>query len=211
MTVYIDKALSPAARSALLAAAARRAVADLVAAGRASKDYETFVDGRKGAAEESVRGTGGGVILYHFNYIGAAVQYAVLFLRARSPAPSGGTKHAPYRDSFFVSVNGKMIPWAKVEPASIPADAEVFIGNMQPYNRLIDVQLAGSKPEKYSVPAGIYDDAARAVKRQFRGTVAAKRLYNISFPGQYVLRGRGRTKRIAGRVQSPALQLSMVG
>lgn len=176
--------------SARLAAVARSARDDLIGSGKSPPDYATFVDGREGASEDTARKQ----IVYQFNIIGAAAAFTLSFLRARSPLATG-----EYRDSFYLGINGRFVPQASFVAGSVPFDAEVTIGNTQPQSRKIDVQLDGSRTLHYSVPPGLFDNAVSAIKTQFGGTVTAKRVYSLSFPGQYVLRHGG------GAVQSPAL------
>ncbi len=201
-TVFIAAELSPAGRSARLADAARAGLADLIASGRASSSYRRFVDGREGAQESTVQ-PDGGVILYQFSYIAETVSFALSFLQARSPSRSGR-----FRNSFVVSVNGRPIPATELQPSSIPLDAEIMIYNAQPYSRKVDVQLVGTHPLRFSAPPGLFDDAARAIRRQFGNTATAKRINSVSVPGQYVRRsGRGAGQRTA----SPALVITPVG
>jgi hypothetical protein len=196
--VFIDDNLSPAARARALATAAKKGLAELQASGRVSQFYERFVDGRRGAIEESVRP--GGAIIYEFQYLGPAVLFALGFLRRRSPVRSGR-----YRDAFMVSVDGRSMRWDQFNPQLVPNSAEVIIYNIEPYSRKIDVQIAHGRRLQISVPPGLFNDAATALHQQFGGAVVARRLYSISFPGQYVIR-RGEKK--GSRVQSPALVLS---
>jgi hypothetical protein len=207
VTAFVDQNLSPAARSATLARLAVQMRDGLISAGRASPVYRTFVDGREGAPEASVRGAGGGVILYRFSYAAQAALFALGFLRARSPSASGR-----FRESFYLGINGRFVPAAQFNPDAVSADAEIVIGNTQPYSRRVDVQLVGGHRLHYSVPAGLFDDAARAVRSRFGGAVTAKRVYSIEFPGRYVLKGEGRAKSGRGtKVDSPALVITPAG
>jgi hypothetical protein len=112
-----------------------------------------------------------------------------------------------FRASFYVGVDGRFVPAASFNPESVPYDAEIVIGNTQPYSRKIDVQFDGERPLSFSVPAGMFDDCARAVTRQFGRTVIAKRVYSLSFPGQWTLRRGGHRGE---SVQSPAVVLNPV-
>lgn len=210
--VFVDAALSPAARAAQLAAVAKQGVADLIASGQASPRFQRFVDGRADAPEESVDGRHG-VILYQFSSVADATAAALDFLRARAPARSGD-----YRNSFYVAVDGRFIPARMFRMDSVPPSAEIVIGNTEPYSRKVDVQLVGSKPLRFSVPPGLFDDAARDLRRRFGNTVTVKRVYSMNFPGQYRLRqtthraGSHRVARKAGTlVESPALIIRPVG
>lgn len=199
---------APAKRAALLAETARRGVAELIASGRASPQYRTFVDGVEGRSEDQVRADG--TIAYRFNYMGQVVVFALEYLRARSPVDSG-----LFRDSFRVGVNGRDIDADKFNPRMVPDDAEIIIYNKQPYSRKVDVQLVGRKKLNYSKPANLFYDARDAVRARFGNLVTAERLYTTDFPGRKVIqgsvrqkmRGRGLTK--GRKVEYPALAIGV--
>jgi len=197
---FAAETLSPAARSAMLAEHARQALANVQASGRAGLVYRRIVDGVADAPEEAVRGDGSGRILYRFSYQAEAAAWALAFLKARSPARTGA-----FRDSFYFGVDGRFVPAGSFNPGSVPLDAEITIGNTEPYSRRIDVQMDGAQVLRFSVPSGLFDDCVRAVRREFGGLVKARRVYSLSFPGQYVLR---RGARRGQRVQSPAIVLT---
>ncbi|MBP2233080.1 hypothetical protein J2847_006415 [Azospirillum agricola] len=221
LDLFVDRTLSPAAQSARLAGAAKRELARLVAEGHASPSYQRFVDGREGAAEETVAPAPGGRIVYRFNHLGAVGTFAVSFLRQRSPAASGlparprNGKHGAYRDSFWIGVNGRAFPAARYDPELVPAGAELVIYNINAYSRKVDVQQVGGKSLSFSVPPGIFDDAAKAIRTRYGSLVDVKRVYTMRFDGQYLLKneqvhrsGRyvGRSRNRAGKpVESPAL------
>lgn len=202
ITAFISQHLSPEARSRRLAEIAETTVAGWIKQGRASPRFRRFVDGVEGAPASAVRS--GGRILYEFSNIGEAVEFAVAFLRARCPVGPGAPKDKryprPYKDCFVVAVNGRPIPWDQVNPSAIPVDAEIFIYNSQPYSRKIDVQLVGKRRLRFSVPPGLFKDAASAVSRRYGNTLRVERVYSVSFPGQYI-------RRTGETVQSPALHI----
>lgn len=211
LQVFVDRELSPAAQSARLATVARNTLADLLSSGRASPRYATYVDGRPGDESEAQR-----VVLYEFQYIGDAVVAAVAYLRTRSAPEVSGT----FAESFMVAVNGRAIPARAVNPQSIPGDAEVMIYNTQPYARKLDTNRVGSRALKYRTPEGLFDDAARTIRRQFGNTVSAERIVTVRFPGQYTTRraqvamranGRTRTTPPGRLVDSPALVIRARG
>lgn len=216
LDLFVDRTLSPEAQSRRLAQRARQERDALIAGGRASPSYRVWVDGREGVPEEAVQPANGGRIVYRFNSLGAVTAFALAFLIERSPprstapiAPRTG-KTAHYRDGFYVAVNGKFIPAATFNPASVPPGADIVIGNTQPHSRKVDVQLVGIEPLRFSVPAGLFDDAAAAVNARYGDVVKAKRVYSMTFPGQYRLRQeqfRGHRSRNRERkpVESPAL------
>ncbi|MFC4169604.1 hypothetical protein [Teichococcus aestuarii] len=174
--VFISRHASPQEQSRILAETARKGVAELVASRRASPQYDRFVDGIRGAPEVTVRP--GGVIAYQFQYMGEIAAFAWAFLRQRAPRKTG-----TYQDSFWFSVDGRLISPRSFDPAKVEGAKELIIFNRQPYARKVDVQLVGARRLRFSVPAGIMDDAAAAVRRRFGNMVTARRLYTVRFPG----------------------------
>lgn len=194
-SVFIAAHLSPQAQARALAEAAKRDVAQLIAAGRASPDFTRFVDGRQGAAEETVRA--GGTIAYRFAYAGEVAAFALAFLRQRAPVGQG-----TYRESFYLGLDGRFVPAAQFNPATMGEVAEIVIGNTQPYSRKVDVQLVGGQALQFSVPAGLFEDAATAIQRRFGRLVTARRRGTMRFPGQYRATEGARAGRL---VESPAV------
>lgn len=199
MRLFRDRALSPAAQSAVLAGVARKGRDELIRRGEAPTSYRTFVDGREGAREEAVRPDG--TIVYRFNLLPAAVGFALALCVARSPVRSGR-----YRKSWFVMVNGRR--WTG-DMDAIPADATVFVTNDQPYSRKIDTGAM-----KLKVPPGIVEAARQAVQRQYPFIRAERDFLLLPGDGKrggYVLRTHGgsrRKDRQAGqRLTYPALVL----
>lgn len=191
--IAIEKGASPQTRSATLAAAARAGVAELIRSGQAAPKYKTFVDGVEGASEDQVKPDG--AIAYRFRSMGEVVKFAVDFIRGRSPVGKGR-----FRDSFMVSVDGRPIRAAGINPDSIPDDAAIFVYNVQEYSRKLDVQLVGGRQMRVSVPPGMFDDTARAVNARFGNSVKATRRYTLTFPGQQMTK--------AGRkIEYPALEI----
>ena len=202
-TLYVQQNLSPAARSARLAAFARARLDETIKSGRGSPRYTRIVDGMAGRDESQVRGDGAGRIDYLFQHVGPAAARAIEFLRARAPsgAESNRPGHRKFRDSFYVGINGRLVLWSSFKPEMVPQDAEVVIVNTAPDTRKVDVQLVGTRRLRYAVPEGMFDDAARMLRREFP-TLKAKRVYSMKFTGQYILR---RGDRAGSPVQSPAL------
>jgi hypothetical protein len=194
--VFRDSVLSPDALHELLVKTAIEARDDLIASGEAGEHYETYADGRPGDASEARQ-----QVYFRWGYLAEAAAFALGFLQTRSPHRSGR-----FARSFWVAVDGRYIPPGQFQPDRVPPFAEVIIGNILPQNRKVDVQADGSLPLRFSVPAGMYDDAVRAVKRQFSGLVTAKRAYDIDFPGKYTYR-RSHAKTRA-RFQSPVIILN---
>lgn len=212
--VFLTRQMSAQQQSAALAEVARRGVAEIVASGRAPDRYRRYVDGIEGAPEDAVKPAG--VIVYRFDYMADVAAFALEFLRERSPK-GAAHDHTPFRDSFWLGLGGRFIRAQDFNPATMGTLDEIVIGNTQPYTRKVDVQLAGRTRLRFSVPAGLFDDAARAINGRFGNTVQAKRVYSIKFPGQYTLKsasGRSGTqshlyRRLGGSpVESPALVIT---
>jgi hypothetical protein len=206
LRIMLDKQLGGEVLGKRLADFARRSLADAIATGAGTENYETFVNGRRGAAEESV--TLPGPIVYEFNWWNEILIYTMQFLRKRSPAssPDSPPGRLPYRDRFFVLADGVGVNPRQYK--TIPNRSEILVSNSAPYHRKVDVQLMGREPIRINVPAGIMEDAALAVGTRFAGLIKVKRLYTMSFTGQYeTLRG----DRAGSYVHSPALQMKWIG
>jgi hypothetical protein len=215
-TTYAAANLSAEALSARLAGIARQGVADLIASGQASGSYTTTVDGREGADESTVSPLG--VIVHRWNRIGAAATFALAFLRERSPIPRPSVKPASnkgdatsYRDSFYFGLDGAYVPAPQFTEDAAAGVRELVIGNWQPFNRKVDVQMAGGRKITFSTDPGLFDDAAKAVRRRFP-ELNAKRVYTMKFTGQHMRGGTGAAPGKGGRpsraVESPALIIS---
>lgn len=187
--MWRDANLSPPQLSHVLASAARKARDELISSGQASPSYTTFVDGRRGASEDTVRLDG--AILYKFNLLGLAATFAITYCIARSPVDSGD-----YRKAWFIAVDGK--PYL-FDLSDIPAGSEVIVSNPMPYARKIDVGGMNM-----SVPPGIVEEARQQTRRKFP-TLTVSRAF-LSLPaGNYpvpsgtevpwILRGRSKTSR----------------
>jgi hypothetical protein len=219
--IFVSKDLDPVAQAADFARRAREGVAADIAAGRVPPNFKRYVDGREGAPETSVRP--GGVIAYEFSFSAEIVVFALAFLEARSPTgpmPSSGPRlyRKPYRESFYVGIDGRFIPPGGFRPYALRDDwEEIVIGNVQPYSRKVDVQQIGKRRLRFNAEPGLFQDCARALNRQFGNFAQARRVYTMKFPGQYKLQQtQFRTgershnvKRWAGTlVESPAIIIS---
>ena len=188
-----------------LARFARSELADAITNGEASPVYDKFVNGREGAEEETV--VPPGPILYVFSYWQPIIEFALQYLRKRSPVKTGR-----YQSSHQVMIGSQFI----APDTQIGADEEVTIVDTQPYSRKIEVGHM-----VMSVPDGVYEDAAKDVRRQY-GIAVNVGVRQIFLPNGYILKGvfrRGykqfaRTKlkkdtQAGARMTYPALILTM--
>lgn len=167
--------LEQSAIAAALARFSREKLAEVIASGEGSKNYDKFVNGRAGAEEESVIPPG--PIVYQFNWWAPIVRFALDTLEARSPHKSGR-----YGISHIVMVNGAVV----TDYSTIAGNAEVTIVNIQPYARKIEVGHM-----RMSVPPGVYEAARGIIVREFGGRSGSLdvRVKMIQIPGGYILRG----------------------
>lgn len=199
--------LAPEAIEKELAKFARAGLAEAIASGEGSPIYEKFINGRAGAEEETV--VAPGPIVYEFSWWPEIIDFALEFLRKRSPRKSG-----EFQNAWFVMVNGTRVSdWEDV-----PINAIVTITNDRPYARKIEVGHM-----KMSVPHGVAEAGRLAVRRQY-GSIVDVRKTLMTLPGGYILKGhftKGvrefsrtvlRRDVMAGEaVTYPALVMSMKG
>lgn len=140
--------LEPAAVAKALAKFARSELSKAIAAG-ASPQYETFVNGRSGAALESV--VPPGPIVFLFSNWGLVIGAAIEELKRRAPRKSGR-----YANSFVVVANQRPVTDLK----TIGADAEVIIFNRQPYTRKLETVQAGAGQRMF--------DTLLSLRRRFK-------------------------------------------
>lgn len=195
-TVAVDASslLPPAARSKLLADHARRARDALIAQGRAAPSYLTYVDGRQGAAEETVRPDG--AIRYVFSTTARAAAFALAYAEGASPVLSG-----QFRRSWVVVVNGSR--WGR-ELATIPPGAVVHIVNTSPYARRLEV----GKRTKPGLGFKLVEKARQQTRTRFP-SLTVNRVF-LAWNDAWVLKGsQGRRKdRAAGqRITLPAVEI----
>ena len=200
--------IGPEAMARELAKFARANVADYLRSEPIPPGYETFVNGRRGMAEEAVKAPG--PIIYVCNWWPQILTFALAYLRGRSPVGPPKAHKDPataYRDSFFVLANGREHhprQWSLIPPDI----KEVIITNESGYHRKVDVQLMGGAPIKMSVPPGIMEDGAAAIAGKFGGLVEARRIYSTPHSGQWKRRHGPRSGKL---VDSPAIVLTPWG
>ncbi|MFG1304158.1 hypothetical protein V5F34_08465 [Xanthobacter autotrophicus] len=170
--------LAPEKIAAELARFARQELAGVLKRGEASPIYDTFVNGIRGAAEETVKAPG--PILYQFSYWQPIIAFTLDYLQRRSPVKSGR-----YAASHMVMIGSQIIR----PDATISADEEVTIVSDQPYSRKIE---AGHM--QMSVPRYVYADARKAVVARFGGAKGFIEVQatQVLLPNGYILKGRFR-------------------
>ena len=161
--LMILESFSPAERSALLAQFAIETLADAEATDTAALGYtpphQTFVDGREGAAEESVRPDG--VIVYTFDIILDLFAWIDDQLRIHSPVGSGKDKHPGlYQKSHMFFADG-----VEADPLAPPPAKQYAFVNAVPYARKIE---AGESPQ---FPDGVYESVVHLAAQRY-GNVA---------------------------------------
>lgn len=181
--INVSTLLPQRERAGIIARAARAERDDLIQAGRASPSYRTLVDGRDGAAEESIKP--GGVIIYRFNTLGQAAIFGLAYAAARSPVLSGA-----YRRAWVVMVNGK--PWSG-DLNDIPPFAEVVIVNSAPYHRKITT--GGQR----TIGRGVVEATRQEVMRRYPNLIASVAFLDLSgviggFKTPYILKGVARSQ-----------------
>lgn len=175
-----------------MAVGARAALAEVVSSGQGSDQYERIVNGRIGAAEESVEPPG--PIIYLFNYLEEATQFGLAYLAARYPV-TGPAKGGHYRAAHRLFVNGKV--W---QGGEIGIDDDIMIVNIQPYARKVHVGAKG-----FAASKGIYEDARQALKRAYRNVIDVELTF-VTLSNGYVLKGHQRVRASASSAKSAAFR-----
>jgi hypothetical protein len=165
LSLLLGDDLSPEGRSAALAAFARQANEDALRQNEAAigrrPAVRRVVDGRVGAAEESVKP--GGMIAYEYDLVADMLTYIGDLLVAHSPVLTG-----TYARSFLIMVDG-----APHEPgAPLPPSAQdIVIVNTTPYARKVE-GAPGRPPQSDQAPDGVFQAVAMLATSRF-GNVAA--------------------------------------
>lgn len=197
----VAASLSPEQQAARLAAFAKRDLAQRIARGEAPPVYRRFVDGREGAAEETVRA--GGAILYRFQALGQAALFGLDYARAAS-LPSS----VKFKAGFFFSVRGRMIRPESFDPQKVDADVkELFLLNNLPFQRQVSDGWAGTRQVDYH-PAEkeFWTQTMRAIRRRYP-QLDADYVARMLFPGQWRYKRPGRNQ--GKPVDSPAIRIAI--
>ena len=154
IALLLAEDFSPEAQSRMLAEFAEEQIAEAERTNRLALggqvDKEVFVDGRLGAALESVRPDG--VIVAEFDLVNDVVEWIGQQLVLTSPRLSGdyAKSHVLFADGVEIKVGG-----------SVPAASEYIFVNTQPYARKIEAGLSSQAPD------GVYQSVAVVAARRF--------------------------------------------
>lgn len=174
LRLVVDRALSPKAQSAAVAAYARQKLKEAQqqnqrVLGRVPAHRE-FVDGSEGKALESVR-PDGGRIAFTFEIAADLTGFILAELQRVSPVDSGD-----YRKSHMIFADGREVE-AGADLAGV--DEVVFL-NPQPYSRKIE---AGAMKMRVEGTSAVYQQAARAAQRRFGNLASIKFSYRAPISG----------------------------
>lgn len=188
IALMLNEALSPAAQSQALAQYAREGIEEARNTNRqilGRLPHETIaVDGRKGAALESVKANG--VIIVEFELFNDALIWIADQITIHSPFKTG-----QFRKNNALFADGREIEVGK----EIPAATEFVFINLTPYARKIERGTSSQAPD------GVFQAVATLAQRRF-GNVA-----RISFSYRTALGGSFLTGRQGDRSQqrNPAI------
>ena len=173
--------LEPAVVQASLAKFARRKLGEVIASGEGSPNYETYVNGRRDAREETV--TLPGPIVYQFIWWRPIITFAMELLREGSPR-GRGAKTERYFEAWRVMVDGAYV--SEADWGSIGTDKEIFLVNIKPYHRIIETGHTKTK-----LPHRLVYRTRSAISRRYTEVVSSK--YTMArIPNPYILKGRFR-------------------
>jgi hypothetical protein len=130
--LLVSQTLSPQARSAQFAAFAHEVIDETEARNEAALGYKLgkhiFVDGREGAALETVK-PDGGTIVAEFDLIGDTLAWILAMLQRNSPVLTGR-----YASSHELFADGVQV----ADPKKPPQASEYVFLNMQSYARKVE-------------------------------------------------------------------------
>lgn len=145
--------------------------------------HQTFVDGRTGAALESVK-PNGGVIVFEFELVSDLIKTVLAALRDASPVVSGD-----YRNGHTAFINGAQVTEI---PATLSPTDEILIANPVPYARRIEIGVTKSgRPFVVQMAPRIYQRVAAAMQARF-GNIAKIKSdggAGVLLSGAYTIKG----------------------
>jgi len=191
----VNEFLAPEARSKAVASFARGAFREAQDKNKAAlgrePPFEQFVDGRRGAALETVNPDRGRIV-FEFELIGDVLAWIHAELVTRSPVgPAGGA--GTYRAGHRLFAAGREIAWTD----DVPAAAEWSVTNTVIYARKLEIaQTQSGRDFLVSVPNRIYDRVSYDAAQRFSRVVKIGYTFRALTAGDTV---RGRSKRQAMR------------
>lgn len=187
VSITVDELMSPKARSKAIADFARVRLVEALDANKnatgGDTPYDQFVDGRAGAALETVNPDRGRIV-FEFELINEVLMWIMATLIERSPRRSGR-----YRDSHVFFADG-----SQAAIAAPPAAEEYSFANLQPYSRKLEIAKTKSGRDfLVSVPNRIYERTAKDARARF-GNVAKIGFTYRGYAGGGVVGGRAGNK-----------------
>jgi len=204
INLSLEALLPPEARRTH-ARIAREGLAAFVASmPEAPDEITTYVDGREGASEETVRF--GGVIRYEIRRhdLSRIAARALSLCVAASPDGPGkagtGKTQAHYRDAWIVILlkSGREIARFEGGETVFPTDLrpdEIVVVNTEPYHRKLEVGANATEMRRNRsgrlvvLPSGIVERVRVQIAREYGASVDVTVRY-IPLPGGYALKGR---------------------
>ncbi|QDM32093.1 hypothetical protein FNL55_12675 [Tardiphaga sp. vice352] len=161
ISLMLAEDLSPQAQSAALARFANEQLREAQEINTRSlgrlPSHDTYVDGRPGAAPESVKPSG--TIIFEFELVGDVIEWIQTMLIQHSPRLSGR-----YSKSHVLFADGAEVQFG----ALVPESRSYTFVNTQPYARKIERGLSAQ------AKSGVYEVVAVMASRRF-GNVAKVR------------------------------------
>lgn len=180
----LSDAVDASERQALFADFAREQLRDAEAIntralGR-TPTHDTFVDGIKGASENSVKPVGGRII-YEFNLLDDVIAWIGEELVRLSPVGLESDKREGH-PGFYREHHGFYADRTKVEMGAVlpPAQEYAFVA-LAPYARKIERGLSDQAPE------GVYEVVADMAKERFGSIVAIRFTFRSLYSDQATL------------------------
>lgn len=192
IAVMLDETVSPEARSLHLAQFAREQLAQAQQVNQQAlgsvPPHETFVDGKPGAAVETVRPDG--VIVFEFEMLQDIFAAIGEMLVRASPIRTGR-----YSRSFLFLADGVV-----VEPgAVVPEASEYLFVNTMPYSRKIERGLSSQSPD------GVFQAVAAVASRRYSNLASITYAFVTLQTGMIDDWARtSSARRLAGRRKSKA-------
>lgn len=179
--VLMDRTMSPAAQSAKLASTAREALREAQQINARAlgtvPEHETYVDGRLGASEDTVKPDGR--IVYEFNTSFRAEILAWILTQLREKAP---VRRGRYRDS--IKIFADFVEVATAEQA-VEADEVVFVSTVA-YARKIEGG-PNRAPQSPQAPNGVFHAVAALATAKWSKTARIRFTFAVPLsPGSHL-------------------------